>query len=157
MTLAHLYIKPWKLHFSGNNLFSLFYCESGLTPQTEPCQKAEVFGGSFRNRKKEGPEKKERRPQVSPCGGSQSLHGQPYPAAPHEPFHMQQVDGQAILQLLTHPLWAPPVCAVHGHTQEWHQQEEAGEQGEVWARRCRLIGYKRNSKNTFFFFHNFDL
>lgn len=49
---------------------------------------------------------------------SQSLHGQPYPAAPQELLHVQQVDGQGGLQLLAHSLRASAVCAVHRYAQE---------------------------------------
>lgn len=53
---------------------------------------------------------------------------------------MQQVNGQRCLQLLAHALRSPPVRAVHGHAQEGHQQEEAGDQGQVGAGRRGLVG-----------------
>lgn len=125
---------------------------------TEPCQMAEVFVGlgTFRDRKRGIWKKKnERRLHVATCGQFQSLHGQPYPAAPQQLFHVQKVNGQRGLQLLAHSLWAPAVRAVHGHTQEWHQQEEASEQGEVGAGRCRLVGCAQRKWGLVF--HSFDL
>lgn len=116
------------------------------------CQMAEVFVGlgTFKDWNKKKKNKTERRIHVSSCGWSQSLHGQPYPAAPQELLHMEQVDSQSSLQLLTHSLWAPAVCAVHGHTQAWHQQEEAGEQGQVGARWRRLIGCTKKGVSSSF-------
>lgn len=118
---------------------------------------AEVFVGlgTFKDWKKRDLKKNERRLHVATSGQSQSLHGQPYPAAPQKLFHVQQVDGQRGLQLLAHSLWAPAVRAVHGHTEEWHQQEEAGEQGEVGAGRCRLIGCTQRKQGLVL--HSFDL
>lgn len=120
---------------------------------------AEVFVdlGTVRDRKKRGLKKLKVAPwlHVSTCGQAQSLHGQPYPAAPQKLFHMQQVDSQSGLQLLAHSLRAPAVCAVHGHTQERHQQEEASEQGEVGAGRCRLVGCTQKSSTGFS--HSFEL
>ena len=144
-SLIHIYIQKWKLHISGITRFP-FHCESA---SQSLCQMAEVLVGlgSFQVKKKEGSDKKRqkkkktlRRLHFSPCGRFESLHGQPYPAAPQKLFHVQQVDSQSGLQLLAHSLRAPAVRAVHGHAQEWHQQEEASEEGEMGAGLCRLIG-----------------
>lgn len=72
-----------------------------------------------------------------------SLHGQPYPAAPQKLLHVQKVDSESSLQLLTQALLVPAVGAVHGHAQERHQQEEASEQGKVGAGWRRLVGWEQ--------------
>lgn len=151
ITLVHIYKEIRKLHTSGVTHF-LLVTVRGSTLQTVHRAFQNVWGvcgpGLLQRKKK----KKERRLEivstlyVSTCGWAQSLHGQPYPAAPQELLHVQQVDSQSSLQLLARSLWAPAVCAVHGHTQEWHQQEEASEQGEVGARRCSLIGCGQKKK-----------
>lgn len=76
----------------------------------------------------------------SSCGQSQLLHGEPYPAAPHELLHVQQVDGQRRLELLAGSLWSAAVRAVHGHAHKRHQQEEASEQRQVGAGLGGLVG-----------------
>lgn len=136
--------------------FPPFHCEDSATPHTVNRAWTNGWGclwawASSKIRKKRG--LKKRRLHVSTCGQSQSLHSEPYPAAPQKLFHVQQVDSQSGLQLLTHSLWAPAVCAVHGHTQAWHQQEQAGEEGKVGAGRCRLIGWIKEKT----FCHHFDL
>lgn len=75
-----------------------------------------------------------------PYWSKKSLHGQPYPAAPQQLLHVDDVDGQRSLQFLAQPLGAPAVRAVHGHAQQRHQQEEAGEEGQVRAGGRRLVG-----------------
>lgn len=133
------YIQIWKLHISEVTHFSFFTLRVD-----QHCRQCKVFVGlgSFQNRKKRGLENYSRL-LVSPGGLFVSLHGQPYPAAPQKLLHVQQVDSQSSFQLLTQPLLVPAVCAVHGHAQEWHQQEEASEQGKVGAGWSRLIGWEQ--------------
>lgn len=144
--ILYICTQTWKLHISGVTTLCL-YSDDGFQDQT-----SEVFEGLKDEEncvlKKGGVSVRVYgRVQASTC--SASLHGQPYPTPPQNLLHVQQVHSQHGFQLLARSLWAPAVRAVHGHAQAWHQQEEAGEEGEVGAGRWRLIGCRRKTQSTF--------
>lgn len=137
--LYRLYIQIWKLHISEVTQ----YFPSSLWDWINTADSVQCLWAWYLSqigKKRRGLENYK---GGSPGGRFASLHGQPYPAAPEKLFHVQQVDSQSGLQLVTQTLLVPAVRAVHGHAQEWHQQEEASEQGEVGARWIRLIGWEQ--------------